>query len=155
MADLHGAIAVAHALFACADPCVTNLAYHPRMAVGAAFLQYVLEQVERTGRITQRKMFGAVGLYCDEVFFAVIDDDTLFFKTSEETRPDYLSRGMKPFMPYKDKPDASNSYFTVPADIIEDAEELVVWARRSVAAAAAKKKVRAKAPSPKNRKRAK
>lgn len=108
------------------------------MTVGAAFLQYVLEQIERAGRITQRKMFGAVGLYCDDVFFAVIDDDTLFFKTNEETRPDYLSRGMKPFMPLPDKPETGNSYFTVPPDVLDDPEELVTWARRSVTAARAK-----------------
>ena len=44
------------------------------MTVGAAFLQYVLEQLARTGRVTSRRMFGGVGLYCDTVFFGLIDD---------------------------------------------------------------------------------
>ncbi|MEJ0034672.1 MAG: TfoX/Sxy family protein [Gammaproteobacteria bacterium] len=116
------------------------------MSVAAGFLQYVLEQLERAGRVTTRRMFGAVGLYCDGVFFAVIGDDTLYFKVGDSTRPDYESRGMRPFRPYADKPEVSMSYYTVPADVLDDAEELVIWARRSVAVAAApKKKARRKA----------
>jgi DNA transformation protein and related proteins len=110
------------------------------MTVGAAYLQYVLEQLERTGRVTSRRMFGAVGLYCDDHFFAVIDDDTLYFKVGDATRADYESRGMKPFCPYRDKPEVSMNYYTVPADVLDDAEELVAWARRSVAIAAASPK---------------
>ena len=113
------------------------------MAVGAAFLQYVLEQLQRTGRLAPRRMFGAVGLYCDGVFFGLIDDDTLYLKVDERTRPEYEARGGKPLRPYRDRPETSMTYFTVPADVLDDAEELVIWARRSVAiGAAAPKKVR-------------
>ncbi|MEJ1962355.1 MAG: TfoX/Sxy family protein [Gammaproteobacteria bacterium] len=121
------------------------------MSVGAAFLQYVLEQLGRAGRVTSRRMFGAVGLYCDGVFFAVIDDDTLFFKTGDDTRANYESRGMKPFRPYADKPEVSMSYYTVPADVLDDQEELVAWARQAVkiAAAAPKKTRRKTADTPK------
>jgi DNA transformation protein and related proteins len=119
------------------------------MPVGKAYFQYVLEQLERTGRVTSRKMFGAVGLYCDDVFFAVIDDDTLYFKVGDATRADYESRGMKPFCPYRDKPEVSMNYYTVPADVLDDSEELVAWAKRSVAIAAAnpKKPARKRAPA--------
>ena len=121
------------------------------MSVGAAFHQYVLAQLQRAGRVTSRRMFGAVGLYCDDVFFAIIDDDTLYFKVDDTTRPDYESRGMKPFRPYKNKPEVSMTYYTVPVDVLDDAEELVLWARRSVAIAGVpkpRKKVRSKARKP-------
>jgi DNA transformation protein and related proteins len=126
------------------------------MSVGAAFLQYVLEQLERLRGITQRRMFGAVGLYCDDVFFAVIDDDTLYFKVDDTTRPDYASRGSTPFRPYKDKPEVSMTYYTVPADVLDDSEELVSWARRSVAVASASKKParKKKAPAASKKKKA-
>jgi DNA transformation protein len=110
------------------------------MAVGAGYLQYVLEQLERAGPITSRRMFGAVGLYCDSVFFGLVDDDTLFFKVGDETRPEYESRGMKPFRPYADRPEVSLSYFTVPADVLDDPEEVTVWARRAIRIAAAQPK---------------
>ena len=107
------------------------------MAVKSGYLQYVLEQLERTGRVTSRRMFGGVGLYCDDLFFGLIFEDTLYLKVGDATRSDYESRGMKPFQPYKDRPEVSMTYFTVPADVLDDAEELVAWARRSVAVAAA------------------
>jgi DNA transformation protein and related proteins len=110
------------------------------MGVGAAFLQYILEQLERTGRVTSRRLFGGIGLYCDDVFFGLIDDDTLYFKVNDTTRADYETRGSKPFKPYADRPEVSMSYYTVPADILDDSEELVAWARRSVAIAAANPK---------------
>lgn len=114
------------------------------MTVGAVFLQYVLEQLGRLRGVTQRRMFGGVGLYCDDVFFAVIDDDTLYFKVDDSTRPDYESRRMQPFRPYKDRPEVSMTYYTVPADVLDDVEELVIWARRSVAIAGASKKPKRK-----------
>jgi DNA transformation protein and related proteins len=110
------------------------------MPVSAAFLQYVLEQLGRLGRVSQRRMFGAVGLYGDGLFFALIDDDTLYFKVDDTTRPDYESRNMQPLRPFKDKPDLSMTYYTVPADVLDDPEELVAWARRSVAIASKPKK---------------
>ncbi|MEP7243254.1 MAG: TfoX/Sxy family protein [Gammaproteobacteria bacterium] len=107
------------------------------MAVTADYRDYVLEQVARAGVVTTRRMFGALGLYCDGLFFGLIDDDTLFFKAGETNRADYESRGMRQFMPWPDKPDASKkmAYFEVPADVLEDAEQLVVWAGKSVAVA--------------------
>jgi DNA transformation protein and related proteins len=65
------------------------------MPVGAAFLQYVLEQLERAGKVASRRMFGGVGLYCDGLFFGLIDDDTLYFKVDNTTRADYEARGGK------------------------------------------------------------
>ena len=123
------------------------------MSVGAGFLQYVLEQLERLGGVTQRRMFGAVGLYCGGVFFALIDDDTLYFKVDDTTRPDYESRGMQALRPYKDKPEVSMTYYTVPVDVLDDPEELVSWARRSVSVAGVPKKVRrkTKATAPKKK----
>jgi len=108
------------------------------MAVSPDYLQYVLEQLGGLARVTSRRMFGGIGLYCDGVFFGLIDDDTLFFKVDDTNRPDYVARGMAPFRPFRDRPDQSMSYFEVPADALEDRDELTAWARKSVTAAAAK-----------------
>ena len=61
--------------------------------------------------------------------------DALYFKVNHSNRADYETRGMKPFKPYRDKPAVSLTYYGVPADVIEDAEECVKWARRALAAA--------------------
>jgi DNA transformation protein len=107
------------------------------MAVSHDYLQYVLEQLANLGGVTPRRMFGAVGLYCDGLFFGLISRDTLYFKVDDSNRADYVGRGMGQFRPYPDKPELSMTYFEVPADALEDAEECVAWARRSVAVALA------------------
>ena len=52
------------------------------MASHKDFVDYVAEQLQEAGAIRSRKMFGEYGLYCDEVFFAVICDDQLFVKVT-------------------------------------------------------------------------
>jgi DNA transformation protein len=106
------------------------------MAVTDDYLQYVLEQLADLGQLTTRRMFGGVGLYHEERFFGFIAGDTLYFKVNDSNRPDYETRGMTRFRPFADKPHLSMTYYEVPADTLEDAEECSLWARKSVAAAA-------------------
>jgi DNA transformation protein len=122
------------------------------MAVTDDYLQYVLEQLAGLGRLTTRRMFGGVGLYHEERFFGFIAGDTLYFKVNDSNRPDYEARGMSRFRPFADKPHLSMTYYEVPADTLEDAEECSLWARKSVAAAAIR--TRTKPPARRTKKRA-
>lgn len=127
------------------------------MPINKDYLQYVLDQLARLPQVTSRRMFGGVGLYSGEVFFGIIANDTVFFKVDDSTRESYTSRSCEPFRPYKDRPEVSMSYFQVPADVLEDADELVQWARTAVrvAAESAQKKRRpSKRASRKTRRRA-
>jgi len=50
------------------------------MSVSPSFRIFVLEQLGRVlPDLRVRSMFGGVGLYSGERFFALIDDDTLYF----------------------------------------------------------------------------
>jgi DNA transformation protein len=102
------------------------------MPVQDQYLAYVLEQLAGLGALRSNRMFGGIGLYSRELFFGLIDDDTLFFKTDESNIAPYRERGMPRFMPFPDRPEAVLGYHQVPADVIEDAEQLVEWARASV-----------------------
>lgn len=119
------------------------------MAVQAQFLAYVLEQLAGLGSLRSNRMFGGVGLYSDGLFFGLIDDDTLYFKTDDSNITPYRARRMPRFMPFPDRPEAALGYHQVPADVIEEAETLVEWARRSVAVSLASQ---ARKPAPKKRK---
>jgi DNA transformation protein len=115
------------------------------MAVNADFLRYVLDQLAGLGRVTPRRMFGGVGLYHEERFFGLIAGDTLYLKVNDSNRGDYEARGMRRFRPFPDKPYWSMTYYELPADALEDADECAAWARKSVAiAAVAAKPVAAK-----------
>jgi DNA transformation protein len=109
------------------------------MAVSADYRDFVLEQLAPAGRVTSRAMFGGVGLYLDGLFFALIDDDTLYFKTDDSTRARYEGAGSKPFCPYPDQPDQSMGYWAVPADVLEDSEALAAWAREAMGVALARR----------------
>lgn len=99
------------------------------------YLQYVLEQLAGLGGAVSRRMFGCAGLYHEELFFGLIAGDVLYFKVDDRNRPDYEALGMARFQPYKDKKYRSFNYYEVPAHVLEDADELVSWARRSLHAA--------------------
>jgi DNA transformation protein len=107
------------------------------MAVSDTFLAYVIEQLEGFGRVRSKRMFGAVGLYADELFFGLIDDNALYLKADDSNRGDYVARGMRPFQPYRDRPDLVMGYYLVPADVIEAPDELADWARKALRVAAA------------------
>jgi DNA transformation protein len=115
----------------------TGIFHGNSMPHNSEYLEYVLEQLAGLHGVVSRRMFSGAGLYQDDVFFALIFSDTLYFKVNDDTRPDYEARGMRRFQPYEDKPDLSFTYYEVPADVLEDREQLVVWARRSVQAAVA------------------
>ena len=108
------------------------------MSVSDNYRTYVVEQLAALPGLSTRRMFGGIGIYSDAWFFALIDDDVLFFKVDDSNRDDYVSRGMKAFMPFPGQP--SLGYFQVPPDVIEEAEELARWARRSVEVAQRKQK---------------
>src|SRR5438045_6019759 len=121
------------------------------MAVSSEYLDYVHDQLSGLGGVSSRRMFGGAGLYCDEFFFALIDDDTLYLRVGDANRADFTTRGMGQFRPYPDSPQLSMSYYQTPADVLEDAAALVAWARRSVAAAMAALKPAAKDAKPPGR----
>jgi DNA transformation protein len=107
------------------------------MPVNDNYLQYVLGQLSGLGRLSSRRMFSGIGLYCDGLFFALVFGDTLYFKVDDSNRGDYQVRGMSQFRPRADRSPVSLNYFEVPVDTLEDGEQLLVWARKSVVIAKA------------------
>jgi DNA transformation protein len=115
-----------------------------RMAVQPQYLAYILEQLAGINSLHSRRMFGAVGLYSGELFFGLIDDDTLFLKTDGSNSAEYIARNMPRFMPFPERPEAVMAYYQVPADVIEDIEVIGTWARKSVAVALASRVAKAR-----------
>lgn len=94
---------------------------------GDSFLDYVLEQLASAGRVKTRAMFGGSGLYLSEVFFGIVHKGSLYFRTSEATRPGYLKAGSRPFNPRGRQ--ELHRYYLVPAAVLDDAEQLCAWAK--------------------------
>lgn len=102
------------------------------MPVSDEFIAYVLDQLSGWGGVTARRMFGGAGLYRDGKMFALIADDVAYLKVDDSNRQDFLDAGCSAFRPYTDKPEEM-SYYEAPSDVLEQPQELVAWARRSLA----------------------
>ena len=102
------------------------------MTVSPGYQTFVLDQLRRVlPTVRARRMFGGVGLYADELFFALIDDDALYLKVDDATRPDFERRGLRPFQPFGEG-SAAMQYSQLPEDLLEDPEALRPWAEGAV-----------------------
>ena len=110
------------------------------MAVTPSYRQYVVDCLGRvTPGVRATSMFGGVGLYAGDVFFALIARDTLYFKVDDSNRPDFVAREMGPFLPFGDEREVMQ-YYELPAELLEDTEELRSWVEKAVAVARSAKR---------------
>ena len=56
------------------------------MASDKKFVDFVIDQIENTGDITAKSMFGEYGIYSGNKIFALICDNKLFIKPTESGR---------------------------------------------------------------------
>ena len=105
------------------------------MTVSAGYQAYVIEQLAGVAPEPKR-MFGGVGLFREGVMFGLIADDRVYFKVDDASRPRYLAAGSPPFEYAAGE--KTLGYFEVPAEVIEDADELGEWARAAIAVAFAR-----------------
>jgi DNA transformation protein len=108
------------------------------MPVTEAAVKDFLDKLSAARPITSRKMFGGVGIYCDGVFFAVIDDDRLYFKVDEHNLPKYDSSRAVQWLIQGPEPQAM-PYREVPANIV-NGPDLGEWIDDAVQVALRKKK---------------
>jgi len=97
-----------------------------------SFKAFVLDQLAALPQLRLKPMFGGFGLYQADHFFAIMMDGRVYFKTDAQSRVDYLDRHRSPFTYQKGRRVVSLHYFEVPAEILEDREALVCWARRAL-----------------------
>ncbi len=92
-----------------------------------SFREFVLDQLRGLRELEGRAMFGGFGIYAGGQFFAILYQGRLYFRTSDATRGAYLERGIKPFRPRVKQ--RLNSYYEVPAEVLEEAAQLEDLAR--------------------------
>jgi len=108
-----------------------------------SFRDFVLDQLEGLEGLDCRSMFGGRGLYLDGEFFGMIWKGRLWFRTDGASREEYRALGAEP-IPFGGDP-SGNAYWSVPADVLEDAPLLLAWARAAAATPRPEEQRRAKA----------
>lgn len=99
------------------------------MAVSPDYLDHVLDQFAAFGPVDARRMFGGVGLFRGGLMFALITDDTLYFKTDDGNRVEFEAAGMTPFSFAARGRRMITSYFEAPAEAFDDPDVLARLAR--------------------------
>ena len=107
------------------------------------YINYILDVLSTCGSIRARKMFSGYGIYSNNICFALILDDVLYFKVQASDTSTYQAHGSSPFTyEKKDGKRIALSYWQVPENILEDTEQLAIWFEKAVAAAQnAKRKI--------------
>ncbi len=117
------------------------------MAKQNDFTLWVAEQLAPLGAIRIKSMFGGFGVYVDELFFAIIDDDVLYFKADTNNRARFLDAGSEVFRyPAKDGSMMEMAYFSAPPSALDDPDILLEWARLGIDAALRARSKKAKKP---------
>ena len=112
------------------------------MAVSAEFLNFVLDQLSPWGGVTARRMFGGAGLYRQGKMFGLLADDVAYLKVDDSNRARFINAGSTPFIPFPDRAKTTAMpYYSVPAEVLENREELCQWARGSLEIQAAQRGV--------------
>ena len=94
-----------------------------------SFRDFVLEQLSALDNLRCKRMFGGHGLYSGAIFFGIVYDGRLYFKTNPDTLPDYLASHAAVFAPSEKQ--VLKNYREVPVVILEDAANLATWARKA------------------------
>lgn len=101
------------------------------------FRRFVLDQLAQVApRIRGRAMFGGLGIYSGESFFALIAGETLYLKVDDASRAAFEALGSQPFKPFDDKP-MTMSYYDVPLELLESVPRLQPYVDMAIAAARA------------------
>lgn len=108
------------------------------MGFSPEYRRSVEEHLAKVADIRTKPMFGGVGIYANDLFFALIAEDKLYFKVDDSNRADFEAQGMGPFFPY-DSPKPMH-YWELPPGVLENEVELKTWVNKAVDVASTKKR---------------
>ena len=106
------------------------------MVASDSFAEFLREQLAPLGRVTMRRMFGKTGVFCDGVMFAMVTENTLYFRVDDHNRETFKeAEGFPPLNYAKGGAMIDLSFWRVPERLFDEPDELVTWAQAALAAA--------------------
>lgn len=106
------------------------------MAYDRAFGDWVRDHLKDLGSVEIKPMFGAAGVKFGGAMFAILDDGEIWLKADEALAAELEAEGARQFK-YATKAGEVMvmAYWSLPEAAVDDADEAVAWARKSVAVA--------------------
>jgi len=103
------------------------------VAVSAEFREHLGDLFGALGPFQTRRMFSGAGLFLDGAMFAIVIDDVLYMKADEELAKAYAAEGSEAFTyQTKDGPRTIATLMRLPDSAMDDPDEALDWARRSL-----------------------
>lgn len=105
------------------------------MSLSPGFKEFLEERFAGFGPVTIRRMFGGAGVFLHGRMFALVADDTLYFKAGPGNEADFDAEDL-PAITYEARGrTVTLSYRQAPERVYDDPDELVAWARKALEAA--------------------
>ena len=103
------------------------------MPTDPGFLTHASDLFSELGPVRRGRLFGGTSLYIDDAMFAVIFDNQIYMKSDAQLQDIYLAAGSNPFV-YTTKAGARviNGLMSLPDSAMDDPDEALIWARRSM-----------------------
>jgi DNA transformation protein len=110
------------------------------MSISAGYIESVRELLAFVPELEIKRMFGAAGATTGGMMFAILDDDELWLKADDQTRPAFEAAGLEQFKyPTKDGEHMSLAYWRAPAEVWDDEDAARQWVIGAIEAAMRKK----------------
>ncbi|MDO4431512.1 Regulator of competence-specific genes [Mannheimia haemolytica] len=102
------------------------------------FCDFIVEQLHPLAPINVKRMFGCWGLFRYGKMFAIIDDDLLYIKVDEKSKPLFIQEGCEPFRYFTTRKGVRTqvalNYYQLPETALDNSDELCYWARLGISA---------------------
>ena len=107
------------------------------MSYNPSYAEELADLMSGAGKITQKKMFGALGFYHGADIVACLCDDGFYLKAKGALADELRAMDCKPFV-YSGKSGkkVAMPYWTAPQTCLDDADEMVKWIKKAKASAA-------------------
>lgn len=99
-------------------------------------VDYLIDGLAPLGGVLAKRFFGGTALTLNGVQFAFVMRGELYLRVDGQSRPAFEERGLAPFR-YSTRARAVNvaSYYEAPGEVLDDPDELCLWARNAYQAA--------------------
>jgi len=123
------------------------------MVASETYAEFLREQLAPLGRVTLRRMFGKIGVFCDGVMLGMVTENMLYLRVDDHNRTVFKESETLPPLNYVKKGSTIDlAFWRAPERLFDEPDELLAWARAALAAA---RRVAAKRERPAPRQRSK
>ncbi|MEE9327761.1 MAG: TfoX/Sxy family protein [Cocleimonas sp.] len=110
------------------------------MTASAEYVEYIKDLLSGFTDLRTKKYFGGVAFRSDQLGvdtqFAVVLNDVLYFVVDDNSRPNYIAKGMQPFRYDKKSGTVEvKKWYAAPEDLFDDAELMQEWAEEALSVA--------------------